>query len=108
MAINQNHTFEELDGIKCCIVEKNATQERVDFLKKLLEFNKYTVVVIPTPPPKTAAPVAETDAPALPPVPATFTIGVTDLTFNPVNAIWGRLLINPDRNVVTLDEWLQK
>ena len=51
MAINKNHEFEELDGVKCAIVEKNATAERVAFLKQLLEFNKYTVVVVPSPPP---------------------------------------------------------
>jgi len=35
MAINKNHEFEELDGVKCGIAEKNASAERVDFLKKL-------------------------------------------------------------------------
>ncbi len=107
MAINQNHTFDELDGIKCCIVEKNATQERVDFLKKILAFNHYTVVVVPSPPPKTATPAAEGEAPA-PELPSTFTIGVTDLTFNAVNAIWGRLLRNTDGTVVTQEQWKQK
>jgi hypothetical protein len=33
MAINQNHLFEDLDGVKCAIVEKNASKERVAFLK---------------------------------------------------------------------------
>ena len=44
MAINKNHEFEELNSIKCAIVEKNVTQERVDFLQPLLELNNYTVV----------------------------------------------------------------
>ena len=58
MAINKNHEFEELDGIKCSIVEKNVKPGRVEFLKKLLEYNKFTVVVAPSPPPKAApAPV---------------------------------------------------
>ena len=110
MAINQNHTFDELDGVKCCIVEKNAPKQRVEFLKALLEFNHYTVVVIPSPPDKKAAPkpvvegetTEETPAPA----PTTFTIGVTDLTFNPTNAIWGRLLLTREGKVVTRDFWL--
>ena len=55
MAINKNHEFEELDGVKCGIVEKNVSPERVEFLKKLLEYNKFTVVVVPSPPPKVAA-----------------------------------------------------
>ena len=52
MAINKNHEFEELDGVKCAIVEKNVSKERTDFLKQLLEFNKYTVVVVAAAPPK--------------------------------------------------------
>ena len=126
MAINKNHEFEELDGVKCAIVEKNATAERVAFLKQLLEFNKYTVVVVPSPPPKVAAaplpkpiaqeitpqpPVAAAAAPGPEPTqpapPETFTIGVTDVTFNPTNAIFGRLLKTPAGHVVTLAYWQQ-
>ncbi|MBK8494934.1 MAG: hypothetical protein IPL50_07845 [Chitinophagaceae bacterium] len=73
MAINKNHEFEELDGVKCGIVEKNVSPERVAFLKKLLEFNKFTVVVVPSPPPKVApAPVvkvAEDEVAPPPPLP---------------------------------------
>ena len=61
MAINKNHEFEELNGIKCAIVEKNASKERLAFLKPLLEFNKYEVVAIPTP--VKAPPAAATPAP---------------------------------------------
>lgn len=114
MAINKNHEFEELDGVKCAIVEKNASQQRVDFLQSLLQFNNYTVVVVTSPPPKTAAPAAaaaNTEAPAEPPAPpppATYTIGVTDVTFNPTNAIFGRLLKTPGGQIVTLAYWQQK
>jgi hypothetical protein len=103
MAINKNHEFEELDGIKCGIVEKNATQARVDFLKKLLTLNGFEVIVVPSPAPK----VAPDDAPTVE-APATFTIGVTDYTFNSTNAIFGRLLKNPNGHVVTQAYWLQK
>jgi hypothetical protein len=114
MAINKNHEFEDLDGIKCSIVEKNSSAERVEFLKKLLEYNHYTVVVVKSPPPKaTTAPVPSADSAAdvnaaIPEPPATFTVGVTDVTFNPTNAIMGRLLRAPGGHVVTLDYWLQK
>ena len=54
MPINQNHLFEELNGVKCAIVEKNVSKERTGFLKSLLEYNKYTVVVVASPPPKAA------------------------------------------------------
>jgi len=114
MAINKNHEFEELDGVKCAIVEKNASQQRIDFLKPLLEFNKYTVIVVASPPPKAAAPaasaVANTDivVETPPPPPASFTIGVTDVTFNATNAIFGRLIKTPGGRVVTLAYWQQK
>ena len=117
MAINKNHEFEELDGVKCGIVEKNVSPERVAFLKKLLEYNNYTVVVVPSPPPKVVAiPIAigiKVDEgielpPPPPPTPETFTVGVTDYTFNSINAIFGRLLKTPDRHVVTLAYWHQQ
>ena len=117
MAINKNHLFEELDGIKCGIVEKEVTPERVDFLRKLLEYNGFTVVAIPSPPPKAppARPVVkkEGEEPAPPPpeepkLPETFTVGVTDYTFNPINAIFGRLLKTPNGHVVTLAYWHQE
>ncbi len=114
MAINKNHEFEELDGVKCGIVEKNVTASRVEFLKRLLEFNKFTVVVVPSPAPKAApaAKPAEGEAPPLPPPPPpvaeTFTVGVTDYTFNTINAIFGRLLKTPDGHIVTLAYWQQK
>lgn len=114
MAINKNHEFEELNGVKCGIVEKNVKPERLAFLKELLEYNGYTVVAVPTPAPKAAAPPppregeTATPPPPLPPAPETFTIGVTDYTFNWVNAIFGRLLKTKDRHVVTLAYWQQK
>ena len=118
MAINKNHEFEELDGVKCGIVEKNVPPARVEFLKKLLEYNKFTVVVVPSPPPKVAAapvvkPAEGEEAPAIAePAPVitseTFTVGVTDYTFNTINAIFGRLLKTPDRHVVTMAYWQQK
>ena len=121
MAINKNHEFEELGGVKCAIVEKNASKERVAFLKDLLEINHFEVVVIPSPPPK-AAPVPKPAAPTeaapepqppsqpepSPPPPETFTIGVTNLAFNPTNAIFGRLLKTKDGNIVTQAYWYQK
>jgi len=121
MAINKNHEFEELNGIKCGIVEKNVAPGRVEFLKNLLQFNGYEVVVATSPAPKVAPtpkPVAAVngdvpviDQPATPPpppAPETFTVGVTDITFNPINAIFGRLLRTPDKHVVTLAYWQQK
>jgi len=114
MAINQNHLFEDLDGVKCAIVEKNVSKERVSFLQKILEYNRYKVIVVPSPPPKAApAPAVPVD-PALvtttaePPPPETFTVGVTDVMFNATNAVFGRLLKLPGGHIVTLAYWQQK
>lgn len=111
-----NNGFEELDGVKCGIVEKNVSAERVQFLKKLLEYNNYTVVAVSSPPPKAAAaPVVKTvegEAATAPPEPVkgpeTFTVGVTDYTFNTINAIFGRLLKTSDGHIVSLAYWQQK
>ena len=122
MAINKNHEFEEVNGTKCGIVEKNVKPERVAFLKEILEVNGYEVISAPTPPPKSAvAPVkpaqattvAEGEQPAVsepppPPAPETFTVGVTDTAFNSINAIFGRMLKTKNGHVVTLAYWEQK
>ncbi|MEI8060660.1 MAG: hypothetical protein WCG67_10920, partial [Ferruginibacter sp.] len=112
MAINKNHEFEELDGVKCGIVEKNVNAERVQFLKKLLSNNGYSVITVPSPAPKVVpAPVVKnedgtiaTPTEILPPptAPETFTVGVTDYTFNPTNAIFGRALKTSNGHVVTM------
>lgn len=104
MAINQNHTSEDLDGVKCAIVEKNASKERVEFLRSILERNGFKVVIVSSPPPK-GQPAPENSSITLP---ETFTIGVSDVTFNSINAIFGRLLKTPDGRVVTLAFWQQK
>ncbi len=125
MALNPNHTFEDLGDIKCAIAEKNCSQARVDFLKTLLELNGFTVVVVDSPPakPAKAAPAAKpaeaTDANATPvvepilekPAPEpikTFTVGVTDVAFSPTNAIFNRELINAAGQIVTPNYWYQK
>jgi hypothetical protein len=113
MALNKNHEFEELNGVKCGIAEKNVKPGRVAFIKELLEYNGFTVVTAATPAPKAPVPPplkeGET-APAVPPPPPppdTFTVGVTDYTFNTINAIFGRLLKTKKGHIVTLAYWHQ-
>ena len=117
MAINKNHLFEDVDGVRCSVVEKDCSPERVKFLKWLLEGNGYTVVVATTPPPKVAAPVANpiaegevvpTVVEAPPPAPTTFTVYVTQNEFNVTNAIFGRSLHTNDGHVVTMKYWKQQ
>ena len=112
MSINQNHISEELNGIKCAIVEKNVSAERAAFLQQLLSFNKYTVEIAPTPPPKVAPAKTLVEGEVAPPppqlLPETFMVGVTDMMFNPINAIFGRNMHTPDGHVVTQAYWYQK
>lgn len=104
MAINQNHTVEELNGIRCAVVEKNVDAARAEFLKSLLEYNGYHVEMMPTPV-KTSPPAEGEPAEA---APETFTVGVTDLSYNTINAIFGRLLHTRNGHVVTLAYWQQR
>lgn len=90
MALNKNHEFEELNGVKCSIVEKTVTETRLSFLQSLLEANGYTVVAVPSPNPET------------------FTVGVTDYTFNVTNALFGRALKTATGHIVTPAYWQQR
>jgi hypothetical protein len=110
MAINKNHLFDDINGVKCAIVETEVSAERISFLKPLLELNGYEVVTAPAPPPKGAKPAEPggegENSPPL--APEKFTIGVTDVTFNVTNAIFGRLLKTRDGKTVTLAYWQQR
>lgn len=108
MAINKNHECEELNGIKCAVVEKNANRTRVDFLAALLQSNGYDVVIAPATVAKASTSVDAAQEIEQAASVELFTIGVTDLSFNPINAIFGRLLKAPGNKVVTLAYWQQK
>jgi hypothetical protein len=118
MGLNKNHEVEDFNGVRCAVVEKGISQGRVDFLKKILEYNNYEVHIVPSAPPKAtpaAKPVtSELNDPTTAAATATdtaislFNVGVTDLLFNPINAIFGRLLKNTDGHIVTLAYWHQK
>lgn len=99
MAINKNHEFEDLDGKKCAIVERSVGEARMQFLRDLLTYNRFETVVTALPVPAPAE--GEETKPQL------YTLGVTDLTFNPTNAIFGRLLKTRTGNIVTLAYWQQ-
>ncbi len=95
MPLKAKHIVEEINGVRCTIVEKGAAQKRVDFLKDLLEFNKFEVLV--------SEDKKETeDAPTL------FTIGVTDIVFSPVIAVYEMSLKTPDGKRVSPAYWEQK
>jgi len=91
MALNKGkHLVEEIDGVRCSVVEKGVSPVRTEFLKNLLEINKYTVKV-----------AAEGEA-------GTFKIGVTDMLFNPVVDVYKRSLKSFSGKKVTPAYWLQE
>jgi hypothetical protein len=91
MALNKGkHIVEEIDGVRCSVVETGVSATRADFLKKLLEHNGYSVKV-----------VAENEG-------ETFKIGVADLLFNPVVDVYKRRLKSLSGKRVTPAYWLQQ
>jgi len=96
MAIdNAKHIIGEINGVRCTIVETGASLERAAFLTDLLEFNNLEV--------KETQEVQKevTDPPK-------YTIGVTDIVFNPVFAIYERRLKTRDGTFVTPAYWKQE
>jgi hypothetical protein len=95
MPLKAKHIVEEINGVRCTVVEKGATPERVAFLKNLLEFNKFDV--------KVAEDKKESED-----APSYFTVGVTDIVFSPVIAVYEMSLKTPDGKRVSPAYWEQK
>jgi len=93
MTLKAKHIVEEIKGIRCTIIEKGANAGRIGFLKKLLEFNNFEVLVA--------------DEPIVEGSPALFTIGTTDLVFNPVIAVYELSLKTPEGQKVSPAYWNQ-
>lgn len=92
---NAKHIIGEIDGVRCTIVETGATLERVAFLSDLLTFNNFEV--------KELKEVPETEGGE-----PKYTIGVTDLIFNPVFAVYERQLKTKEGPAVTPGYWKQE
>ena len=91
MALNKGkHLVEEIEGVRCTVVEKGITPERAHFLKNLLELNGYEVKTAP-----------DTD-------PEKLKLGVTDILFNAVIDVYERRLKSPTGKKVTPAYWLQE
>jgi len=92
---NAKHIVGEIDGTRCTIVESGASIERASFLRQLLEFNNFEVKEI-----KVSSGIEGGEP--------TYTIGVTDLVFNPAFAVYDRSLKTPEGGYVTPGYWLQE
>lgn len=96
MGINSaKHVIGEIEGVRCTIIESGVTIERAAFLTDLLEFNHLEVKEMIQPPEN------EGDEPK-------YTIGVTDIVFNPVYAIYERVLKTREGTPMTPGYWRQE
>jgi len=96
MAINNaKHIVSEINGVRCTIIETGATLDRVAFLSDILMLNNLEVKDMPE--------VTETEGEE-----PKYTIGVTDLLFNPVFAIYERQLKTKEGGFVTPGYWKQE
>jgi len=95
MALDKGkHNVKEIDGVRCTVIETGVSDERMTFLKNLLELNGLTV--------KT-----ESEPKKIESDPDTFIIGVTDIVFNPVIAVYQRKLRTHEGKIVTAPYWKQ-
>jgi hypothetical protein len=88
------HTEKEINEKRCRVIETGIEKPRADFLKELLELNGYEVEVAELPK------KVEED-------PQTYIIGVTDVTLNPVLAVYAHKLKTADGKLVTPAYWNQ-
>jgi hypothetical protein len=95
MVLKAKHIVEEIKGQRCTVVEKGADKSRVDFLTGLLQLNNFVVVT---------AEVAKTDESAV----QLYNIGVTDLVFNPVIAVYEMSMKTANGEPVTAAYWNQE
>lgn len=95
MVLKAKHVVEEIKGQRCTIVEKGIDKDRLNFLKNLLEFNHFEVLVDE---------VAKTEESAI----QLYNLGVTDLVFNPVIAVYEMSLKTEDGFRVTAPYWNQE
>lgn len=92
---NAKHIIGEIGGIRCTIVETGVSLERVAFLTDLLSFNNLEVKEM-------------IETPEVPGQETKYTLGVTDVIFNPVFAIYERQLKIREGGFVSPGYWNQE
>ncbi len=94
-ALPGKHQFGSIADTRVTFVEKKIGKERMEFLKSLLEHNGFEVLV------QEEKRKSDDD-------PQLYTLGVTDMVFNPTIWIFERKLKTFDGRKVTHDYWDQK
>ena len=94
-SLDGKHSFGSIGETRVTFVEKGVDQDRVDFLKKLLEHNGFEVIL------EEEKKKAEEDS-------QLYTVAVTDMVFNPTIWIFERKMRTLDGHKVTQDYWFQR
>jgi hypothetical protein len=90
---NGKRITKEVDGRNLTVVEQNTSNDRAQFLKKLLEFNKYEVII------KEETEEGNSGK--------SYTLYVTDLLFNATLKVYERSLKHEGGEVVSVEYWNQ-
>lgn len=95
MSLAGKHLFGSIEDQRVTFVEKKVDKSRIDFLKELLEFNDFKVVI-------------QEEKRRTEEEPQLYTLGVTDMTFHPTIWVFERRLKTLDgKHRVTQDYWNQ-
>ncbi len=95
MALEGKHTFGSIGETRVSFIEKKIDEKRKEFLQRLLEHNGFEVIT-------------EEEKRKSEEEPQLYTLGVTDITFNPVVAVYERKLKTFDGHKVTPEYWNQE
>ena len=95
MVLAGKHAFGSIGDTRVTFVEKKIDENRKDFLKKLLEHNGFEVII------QEEKRKSEEE-------PQLYTVGVTDMVFNPTTYVFQRRLKTFDGHIVTQDYWTQR
>ena len=88
------HNVIEIEGVRCTVIETGLSESRALFLKELLVLNHFDV--------KMEIEKGKDGSPL-----GTYVLGVTDILFNPVIAVYGHRLLRKDGHSVNPAYWNQ-
>lgn len=95
MALAGKHQFGSIGDQRVTFVEKKIEKDRMEFLKCLLEANDFEVLI-------------QEEKRKTEEEPQLYTVGVTDMVFNPTVYVFQRRLKTLDgKHIVTQDYWNQ-
>jgi hypothetical protein len=95
MPLSGSHMFGSIEETRVTFVEKGVSENRKEFLKRLLEHNGFEVII-------------EEDKKKVEDDPQLFTVAVTDMVFNPTIWVYQRKLKTFDGRKVNQDYWEQR